>query len=107
MTEAIGTVVLVFVVLHVGQPPDGMGPLLTGCLMTALVRSLDGPTGTALNLAHDLRPRLAHARLPIRARARATGRTRGCRSSGASSAGSLPHVRARATAPAPSAKIGP
>ena len=40
-------------------------PLLAGLLVWAILLSLGGPTGGAINPARDLGPRLAHALLPI------------------------------------------
>lgn len=66
MTEAIGTFLLVLVILAFGQTPSGLGPLAVGLLVVAIGVSLGGPTGYAINPARDLGPRLAHAFLPIR-----------------------------------------
>lgn len=81
LTELIGTAVLVFGVLAIGdnaqqlQAPEGLDlsvvfsgaiqPLLVGFLVWAIGLSLGGPTGYAINPARDLGPRLAHALLPI------------------------------------------
>ena len=75
-TEAIGTFVLVFVVLafgHWGDPatktPAGLaslGALPVALLVVGIGASLGGPTGYAINPARDLGPRIAHAVLPIR-----------------------------------------
>jgi glycerol uptake facilitator protein len=69
LTEAIGTLVLVFGVLALGsyKPANdsGLTPLLVGFLVWAIGLSLGGPTGYAINPARDLAPRLAHALLPI------------------------------------------
>jgi len=69
ITEAIGTLVLVFGVLALGsyKPANdsGLTPLLVGLLVWAIGLSLGGPTGYAINPARDLAPRLAHALLPI------------------------------------------
>ncbi len=64
-TEAIGTFVLVFVVIAFGQTPSGLGPLAVALLVVGIGASLGGPTGYAINPARDLAPRLAHAVLPI------------------------------------------
>lgn len=66
VTEAIGTFVLVFVVLMFGNTPSGLGPLAVALLVLGIGNSLGGPTGYAINPARDLGPRLAHAVLPIR-----------------------------------------
>jgi glycerol uptake facilitator protein len=81
LTEVIGTTVLLFGVLALGdqvqvlqQPGDldltvvysgAIQPLLVGLLVLAIGLSLGGPTGYAINPARDLGPRLAHALLPI------------------------------------------
>ncbi|WP_277985125.1 MIP/aquaporin family protein [Salinicola tamaricis] len=65
MTEAIGTFVLVFVVIMFGHTPNGLGPLAVALLVVAIGASLGGPTGYAINPARDMGPRLAHAMLPI------------------------------------------
>jgi glycerol uptake facilitator protein len=68
ISEAIGTFVLVFAVLHISSPKGGLGSL--DALPVALVvlvigLSLGGTTGYAINPARDLGPRLMHALLPI------------------------------------------
>lgn len=81
LTEMIGTAMLVFGVLAIGDnaqmlisPGDldltvvfshGLQPLLVGLLVFSIGLSLGGPTGYAINPARDLGPRLAHALLPI------------------------------------------
>ncbi|MEP2777509.1 MAG: MIP/aquaporin family protein [Luteolibacter sp.] len=88
ITEFIGTVMLVFGVLAIGQigagvpaaELDGLGnvspslagivatwwsPLLVGLLVLSIGLSLGGPTGYAINPARDLGPRIAHQLLPI------------------------------------------
>lgn len=64
-TEAIATFGLVFVVLHVGGTPSGLGPLATALVVLGIGLGLGGPTSWALNPARDLGARLAHALLPI------------------------------------------
>jgi glycerol uptake facilitator protein len=80
-TEMIGTAVLMFGILALGdqaqmlkQPGDldltvvysgAIYPLLVGLLVLAIGLSLGGPTGYAINPARDFGPRLAHAVFPI------------------------------------------
>ena len=66
VTEAIGTFVLVYVILQFGNTPSGVGPLAVALLVVGIGASLGGPTGYAINPARDLGPRIAHAVLPIR-----------------------------------------
>ncbi len=66
VTEAIGTFVLVFVILMFGNTPTELGPLAAALLVLGIGNSLGGPTGYAINPARDLGPRIAHAVLPIR-----------------------------------------
>ncbi len=65
VTEAIGTFVLVYVILQFGNTPSQLGPLAVALLVVGLGNSLGGPTGYAINPARDLGPRIAHAVLPI------------------------------------------
>lgn len=75
VTEALGTFVLVFVVLASGhwgdsatKTPGGLGwlgALGVALLIVGIGASLGGPTGYAINPARDLGPRIAHAFLPI------------------------------------------
>ena len=75
VTEAIGTFVLVFVVLAAGhwgdsatKTPAGLGwlgALGVALLVVVIGTGLGGPTGYAINPARDLGPRIAHAVLPI------------------------------------------
>ena len=71
--EAVGTFLLVFVILVIGNeqntPEIGMGSLGSfpvTMLIMAIGMSRGGTTGYAINPARDLPPRLAHAVLPIR-----------------------------------------
>ena len=65
LTEAIGTFVLVYVILQFGNTPSEIGPLAVALLVVGIGASLGGPTGYAINPARDLGPRIAHAVLPI------------------------------------------
>lgn len=81
LTEVIGTAVLLFGVLAIGDNAQSLAapgdldltvvysgaiqPLLVGFLVWAIGLSLGGPTGYAINPARDLGPRLAHQVLPI------------------------------------------
>ena len=75
VTEAIGTFVLVFVVLGAGKftgnnPTPAanlgwLGALGVALLIVGIGASLGGPPGSAINPARDLAPRIAHAVLPI------------------------------------------
>lgn len=65
VTEAIGTFVLVFIIMAFGKSPAGLGPLAVALLVVGIGASLGGPTGYAINPARDLGPRIAHAVLPI------------------------------------------
>ena len=73
LCEAIGTFVLLFVILCVSStantPEVGMGSLgaiPVGCLIIAIGMSLGGTTGYAINPARDIAPRFAHFILPIK-----------------------------------------
>lgn len=65
VTEAIGTFVLLFVLLSFGKTPTEVGPLAVALLVVGIGASLGGPTGYAINPARDLGPRIVHALLPI------------------------------------------
>ncbi|MCL2316965.1 MAG: aquaporin family protein [Actinomycetia bacterium] len=70
VTEAIGTFVLVFVILLAGlQSSAGnlgwLNAFGVALLIVGIGASLGGPTGYAINPARDLMPRLAHFLLPI------------------------------------------
>lgn len=66
VTEAIGTFVLIFLILISGGTPTTLGPLFVALVVIGIGNSLGGPTGYAINPARDLGPRIAHAILPIR-----------------------------------------
>jgi glycerol uptake facilitator protein len=68
VSEIIGTFVLVYAVLHLSSPDDGLGSLdalPVGLLVLAIGLSLGGTTGYAINPARDLSPRIMHCLLPI------------------------------------------
>lgn len=81
LTEIIGTALLLFGILAIGDNAQaltsagdldlsvvfsgGIQPLVVGLLVLGIGLSLGGPTGYAINPARDLGPRLAHALLPI------------------------------------------
>ena len=67
ISEFIGTFVLVFGILGVGNTEmvAGLGPIVTGLIIWVIGLTLGGPTGYAINPARDLGPRIAHAFLPI------------------------------------------
>jgi glycerol uptake facilitator protein len=67
LTEALVTAVLAFMCLAIGanKVVDGLGPMLSAAMITAIGCSLGGPTGYAINPCRDLGPRIAHAILPI------------------------------------------
>ena len=66
ITEAVGTFVLIYIILRFGDTPGELGPLAVALLVVGIGASLGGPTGYAINPARDLGPRIAHAVLPIR-----------------------------------------
>jgi glycerol uptake facilitator protein len=67
ITEIIGTALLVFGVVAIGQndAANALGFLIVGLLVLGIGMSLGGPTGYAINPARDLGPRIIHAILPI------------------------------------------
>ncbi len=70
VTEAIGTFVLVFVIIAAGAIKSTdlgwLSALGVALLVVGIGASLGGPTGYAINPARDLGPRIAHALLPIK-----------------------------------------
>ena len=68
--EALGTFVLVFTVLGlgnvVGAADTGVSNLFVFGIIVSVGMSLGGTTGYAINPARDLGPRIAHAVLPIK-----------------------------------------
>lgn len=67
ISEAIGTAVLILVLLLLGKDEftQGLKPMVVGLLIVAIGLSLGGLTGFAINPARDLGPRVAHYVLPI------------------------------------------
>lgn len=73
LSEAVGTFVLLLMILAIGNkvntPEVGlgsMGALQVTLVIVAIGMSLGGTTGYAINPARDLGPRLAHFILPIK-----------------------------------------
>ncbi|MDF7664176.1 aquaporin family protein [Bifidobacterium sp. ESL0763] len=69
-TELIATAVMAFssvacLKLPWGQKYPATAAIVLGLIITAMVTSMGGPTGAALNPARDLMPRLLHQILPI------------------------------------------
>jgi glycerol uptake facilitator protein len=78
ISEAIGTFVLIFVILYIAEPElslgsnveakiglGTLGALPVALLVTAIGISLGGTTGYAINPARDLGPRIMHSILPM------------------------------------------
>ncbi len=68
VSEILGTLVLVYAVVHITSPSGGLGALdaLPVSLVVLVIGlSLGGTTGYAINPARDFGPRLMHALLPI------------------------------------------
>ncbi|HER9585140.1 TPA: aquaporin family protein [Streptococcus pyogenes] len=65
--EALGTAVLVIMVMAIGpnKVAAGFGPIIVGFVVMAVGFSLGATTGYAINPARDLGPRIMHALLPI------------------------------------------
>lgn len=68
ISEFIGTFVLVFGILGIGNTKmvDGLSPIVVGLIVWVVGLTLGGTTGYAINPARDLGPRIAHAILPIK-----------------------------------------
>lgn len=66
--EVIGTFVLVFAIIGVGNTKsvEGLAPIIVGLIVWVIGLTLGGTTGYAINPARDLGPRIAHAILPIK-----------------------------------------
>ncbi|MEN6461758.1 MAG: MIP/aquaporin family protein [Syntrophomonas sp.] len=67
LCEAISTFVLMFCILISvsAKLAPGLPALFIGILLWMVIAAFGGPTGTAVNPARDLGPRIAHAILPI------------------------------------------
>lgn len=73
VSEIVGTVVLVLVILFIGDDRNSsqvglgsIGALPVSLLVVVIGMSLGGTTGYAINPARDLGPRIAHQVLPIK-----------------------------------------
>lgn len=69
LSELIGTFVLVFAILGIGNVAGcapGVEKILLFGIIVSVGMSLGGLTGYAINPARDLGPRIAHALLPIK-----------------------------------------
>lgn len=67
LSEILATFILLLSLLSIGANKftDGLNPLIIGFLILTLGLSLGGTTGSAMNPARDLAPRIAHFLLPI------------------------------------------
>ena len=70
LSEMVGTFILVFAILGIGNVPGagtvGLNYLLVFGIIVSVGMSLGGLTGYAINPARDLGPRIAHALLPMK-----------------------------------------
>lgn len=79
LSELVGTFVLVFVILYIGEPSldlpgvenakiglGTLGALPVALLVTVIGISLGGTTGYAINPARDMGPRIIHSLVPIK-----------------------------------------
>ncbi|MDE6458804.1 MAG: aquaporin family protein [Muribaculum sp.] len=73
ISEIVGTIVLVLVILFIGDDSNSsqvglgtIGALPVSLLVVVIGMSLGGTTGYAINPARDLGPRIAHCILPIK-----------------------------------------
>jgi len=68
LCEFVGTFILVFAILGVGNTKvvNGFAPVIVGLIILSMGLSLGGTTGYAINPARDLGPRIAHFLLPIK-----------------------------------------
>ena len=65
LTEIIGTFVLIGWIIASGKTPSELGPLAVALVVVSISMNLGGATGSALNPARDLGPRIAYTFLPI------------------------------------------
>jgi glycerol uptake facilitator protein len=67
LSEALGSAILLIGILGItsNKLADGVAPIALGMLIWAIVLCLGGATGTAINPARDLAPRIVHALFPI------------------------------------------
>jgi len=67
LSEMLATFFLVLALLAIGANKfsDGLNPFIIGLLIMTIGLSLGGTTGTAMNPARDLGPRIMHFLLPI------------------------------------------
>ena len=65
ITEIIGTFVLIGWIIASGKTPSELGPLAVALVVVSISMNLGGATGSAINPARDLGPRIAYTFLPI------------------------------------------